>query len=141
MVIPFDHITTVLAGASPLPVQVSAPIPGAEALFAWPWRVDFDDAIRKPAPPAPGPPAKPPGAPLRIQLLLIAQQADPRQALATLLACGRALEAHPIVRADGAAGRIVYDHLTTDDLCDVFRAAGVLMQPCLSYALTITEPS
>ena len=134
-----DDIAEILAGASLLPVHVSAPVPGAEALFLWPWRIDFDEAVRNRVPPARGPAQAPSAVPLRIQLLLVAQQADPKRALATLVDCGRALDANPIVRADGMRARIVFDRLPTADLCAVFEAAGIVMQPCLSYSLTITE--
>ena len=119
-----DDIAEILAGASLLPVHVSAPVPGAEALFLWPWRMLI---VQKYGGTSVG------------SIEKIRHVA--KRALATLVDCGRALDANPIVRADGMRARIVFDRLPTADLCAVFEAAGIVMQPCLSYSLTITESS
>jgi hypothetical protein len=133
------EIAALLATVSSLPVRVSVPIPQTEALFVWPWRVDLDQATGAGRSPSRNPTVPLQPSPVRIQLMLIAQQADRTQSLATLLACGRVLETNPVVQVSDAEGRIVLAILPTSDLCGVFTASGVLMQPCLSYSLSVVS--
>jgi hypothetical protein len=135
------EITALLATASSLPVHVSVPTPQAEALFVWPWRVDLDESIKNARIPSRDPTIPPQASPVRIQFLLVAQQADRSQSIATLLACAHVLAANSIVRVGGTEGRVVFSSLPNPDLCGVFTASGVLMQPCLSYSLSVVSRS
>ena len=135
------EITALLSTTSSLPVHISVPTPQTEALFVWPWRIDLDESISDTQIPSRSPMLPPQASPVRIQFLLVAQQADRSQSLATLLAGARVLETSPIVRVSGAEGRIVFASLSNTDLCRVFTASGVLMQPCLSYSLSVMSRS
>jgi hypothetical protein len=104
-------------------------------VFVWPWRVTFDQTTRFSGPGAPS--VVRGRAPVQIEFLLVAQQADSTQALSTLLACGRALEASPVVRSGGSEGRVMATVLSHTELWGVFVASEIRLQPCLSYSLTV----
>lgn len=129
------EVAALLGTATALPVRVAPPSAGSDAVFVWPWRATFDQASRFSGPGGPRVVRGP--VPVQIEFLLVAWQADSTQALSTLLACGRALEASPVVRSSGSEGRVIATVLTHTELCSVFLASELRLQPCLTYSLTI----
>ncbi len=133
------ELADLLRGATSLAVRISPPEPDTETVFLWPWRVELVDTLRTNRPPGRLPPtAPPPPIPVQIHLLLVAQQKDRAQAVSTLVAAGRAVDANPVFTGNGSEGRILRNSLSNADLCSVFSSAGLRLQPCLSYVMTVT---
>lgn len=129
------EVAALLGTATALPVRIAPPSPGGDAVFVWPWRATLDQTTRFSGPGGPSVVRGP--VPVQIEFLLVAQQADSTQALSTLIACGRVLEASPVVRASGSEGRVLATVLSHTELCGVFLASELRLQPCLTYSLTV----
>jgi hypothetical protein len=133
------EIAALLGAATALPVRVAQPSPANDGVFVWPWRAIIEHTARVSSSPRARPGAGRGPVPVQIELLLVAQQADSAQALSTLLVCGRALEANPVFRGSGIEGRVRASVLSHSELCAVFLASGLRLQPCLSYSLTLVD--
>ncbi|MEZ4702513.1 MAG: hypothetical protein R2834_19425 [Rhodothermales bacterium] len=137
-----DHLLTEIAGmldgVAAMPVRVAPPAAGEEGVFVWPWRARVDPVMRS----SPLPARDTAGVPapvVHIDWLLVVQLADAAAALATLVACWRALEAHPLVQRPEGEGRIAASPLPHADLCGLFLAAGIPLRPSMSFSLTVVD--
>jgi hypothetical protein len=131
------EISALLATTTPLPVRVSPPTPGIEGVFVWPWRIAFDSFAKNRLPTRQPLPMGEVQRPVENHLLIVAQHGDCGQGLDVLIACGRALDANPVLRSTEWEGRIVAEQLSHSELCHVFIASNLPLQPCLCYALSI----
>jgi hypothetical protein len=129
------EVAALLGAATALPVRIAPPSAGGDVVFLWPWRANFDQTSKFSGPG--GPSVVRGSAPIQIEFLLVAQQADSTQAVSTLIVCGRALEANPVVRSNGNEGRITATVLSYTELCGLFLASQLPLQPCLTYLLSI----
>jgi len=131
------ELAALLGAATALPVRVAPPASGTDGVFIWPWRTTIDQTSRLGNPPARGLGAIRRPAPIEIGFLLVVQQSDSAQAVSTLISCGHALDASPVLRGGGNEGRVMVMALSHLELCNIFLAAALPLQPCLSYSLTV----